>query len=42
MAVAGEQSQEMKQLRDELVRLAAEISTTMKVILHFGKEGCVE
>lgn len=42
MAAGGEQSQEVKQLRDELARLAAEISTTMKVILHFGKEGWVE
>ncbi|XP_064903446.1 sperm-associated antigen 4 protein-like [Columba livia] len=32
MALGGEQSQEMKQLRDELVRLAAEISATMKEV----------
>lgn len=42
LSVWGEQSQEMKQLRDELVRLAAEIGTMMEVILGFGKGAWVQ
>lgn len=39
LALWREQAQEVQELRDEAAWLAAEISTMMKVILHFGQEG---
>lgn len=39
LTLLREESQEMRQLRDEVASLAAEMGAVKKVILHFGKEG---